>query len=321
MRCATRRRRTPGRRSASARASWVHLRASSIERWCVLTRACRIRLQQGNLPEALDLLPADAGGRQQFENLAASGALLEQLNHPAEALEFRRARVQAVPWDRMRSSLARAEIAAQGRRPDRDSALERLSRIATSPLERYALRVEAARAFAAGVDTWPRAADRIDWLRAAKRPRPPPIGRSSWRRGSPQQTRSGSVTRITLLRAAIYQSSGLARPQRAALPCGACRRKPANAVERFSPSSPAIATCQPGSDAAACRVWPAAGEAYARSIAARAVRYFTIALEGQTAAARADRLRPTAVNDEISHRARNAARRPRIGRRSINRSS
>ena len=81
-----------------------------------------------------------------FENLAASAALLERLDRPADALEFRRARVRAVPWDAdAQIALAGAEIAAA---QDRAAALERFNRVADSPEARYAVRVEAARAFA-----------------------------------------------------------------------------------------------------------------------------------------------------------------------------
>jgi hypothetical protein len=45
-----------------------------------------------------------------------------------------------------------------------------------------------------------------------------------------------------------------------------------------------------------------------------AVRFFTIALEGQSAAARATiRQRVTSLNEEIGRRGRNAARQPRVG--------
>jgi hypothetical protein len=50
-----------------------------------------IRVQQGNVPAALELLHRlTLVVGEPFENLAASGALLERLNRPAEALEFRR---------------------------------------------------------------------------------------------------------------------------------------------------------------------------------------------------------------------------------------
>ena len=46
-------------------------------------------------PHVTDLLHRlTLGVGQPFEYLSASGALLERLKHPAEALEFRRARVQ-----------------------------------------------------------------------------------------------------------------------------------------------------------------------------------------------------------------------------------
>ena len=125
-----------------------------------------IRVQQGNLPAALELLRRlTLVVGEPFDHLAASGALLERLNRPAEALEFRRARVQAVPWDaEAHIALARAEIAAAR---DRAGALDRLRRMAESPKERYAVRVEAARAFASagGVLGRPPQTE-IDWLRA-----------------------------------------------------------------------------------------------------------------------------------------------------------
>ena len=106
-----------------------------------------IRVQQGNVPGALELLRRlTLVVGEPFEYLAAAGALLERLNRPVEALEFRRAHVQAVPWDAAAQiALSRTEIAAA---VERAAALDRLARVAESTKERYAVRVEAARAWA-----------------------------------------------------------------------------------------------------------------------------------------------------------------------------
>ena len=74
-----------------------------------------LRIDQGNAVAALDLLrrlTLIVG--EPFEHLAACGDLLQRKGHPKEALEFRRARVKAVPWDaEAQVALARTEVAAK----------------------------------------------------------------------------------------------------------------------------------------------------------------------------------------------------------------
>jgi len=69
------------------------------------------------------------------------------------------------------------------------------------------------------------------------------------------------------------------------------------------------------SAAARSRLARELGEAHSRvDRLPEAVRFFTIALDGQPAAVRAPiQLRIAALNDEIGRRARNVARQPRIG--------
>jgi tetratricopeptide (TPR) repeat protein len=253
-----------------------------------------------------------------FDNLAACGALLERLKHPAEALAFRQARVLAVPWDAAAHiALARAEIAAA---QDPADALDRLGRIAESPRERYSVRVEAARAFAAAGGRLGRPAQsEIDWLRTPTDLTPAAVDRPMFvaaRLAAAERTAEPAV-RVALLREAVAADpagAGLRVPLfRAELAAG----KPADAIEALRPTlrrSPSLANI--GLTAAdRARLARELGSAHEQvDRLAEAVRFFDIALEGQTAAARAPiRQRITALNEEISRRARNAARQPRVG--------
>ena len=278
-----------------------------------------IRVQQGNVPAALDLLHRlTLAVGEPFENLAASGALLERLNHPIAALEFRKARVQAVPWDAdAHIALARTEIAAA---QDRADALDRLGRIAESLKERYAVRVEAARAFASAGGRLGRPAHtEIDWLRAMPDLTPAAADRPLFvaaRLAAAERATEPSV-RINLLRAAVAidpAATGLRVPLfRAELAGG----KPADAIEAIQPiltrSRSLTNTGLTAADRA--RLARELGEAHQQiDRLPDAVRFFTIALEGQSTAARAPiRQRITALNEEIARRARNTARQPHIG--------
>ena len=276
-----------------------------------------IRVQQGNVSAALELLRRlTLVVGEPFDNLAACAALLERLNHPAAALEFRRARVQAVPWDAdAHVALARTEIAAA---QNRSAALERLGRIAESPKERYAVRVEAARAFAsAGGRRGLPAQTEIDWLRSLPDLTPAAADRPMFvaARLAAAERAPEPSERIKLLREAVAVDPvgpGLRVPLfRAELAAG----KPADAVEAIQPILARSRSLNIGLTAAArARLAGEVGEAY-RQIdrLPEAVRFLTIALEGQTAAARAPiQQRIRALNDEIGRRARNAARRPQI---------
>ena len=278
-----------------------------------------IRVQQGNVPAALELLRRlTLVVGQPFENLTTSGALLERLNRPAEALEFRRARVQAVPWDaEAHIALALAEIAAA---EDRAGALERLGRIAESPKERYAVRVEAARAFSSAGGRLGRPAQtEVDWLRAMPDLTPAAADRPMFvaARVAAAERATEPSARISLLLAAVAvdpAGSGLRVPLfRAELTGG----KPADAIEAIQPILIRNRTLTNIGLAAANRARLARelGEAYQQiDRLLEAVRFLTIALEGQTAAARAPiRQRVTVLNEEIGRRTRNAARQPRIG--------
>jgi cellulose synthase operon protein C len=278
-----------------------------------------IRLQQGNTPAALDLLhrlTLIVG--EPFENLTASAALLERLNHQSEALEFRKARVEAVPWDaEAEIALARTAIAAAS---DRADALSRLGRIADSMNERYATRVAAARAFSgAGGQLDRPVRTELDLLRAPAQLTAAAVDRPMFvaaRMTAAERAADASV-RVDLLRAAVAadsQSSTLRVPLfRAELAAA----KPADAIEAIQPML-ARSRSLNGlglSASARSRLANEVGEAYARiDRLADAVRFLTIALEGQSAAGRAPiRQRIAALNDELGRRARNETRQPRIG--------
>jgi tetratricopeptide (TPR) repeat protein len=278
-----------------------------------------IRLQQGNVPAALDLLhrlTLVVGAP--FDNLAACAALLERFNRPVEALEFRRARVQAVPWDAgAHIALARAEIAAAQGRAD---ALDRLGRVAESTTEGYAVRVEAARAFAsAGGSLGRPARTEIDWLRspadltAAAADRPMFVAAKVAAAGRA----TDPAVRINLLMSAVAvdpAGPGLRIPLfRAELAGG----MPAAALEAIQPvlASSRSLTNIGLAAAARARLAREIGEAAQQTDRLPdAVRFLTIALEAQPIAERAaTRRRLAALNDEIGRRARNAARQPHIG--------
>jgi Flp pilus assembly protein TadD len=279
-----------------------------------------IRVQQGNVPAALELLhrlTLVAG--EAFENLAACGALLERLGRSAEALEFRRARVQAVPWDAAgHVALARTEIAAAEDRPD---ALDRLGRMSESSGQPYSVRVEAARAFsAAGGRLGRPAKSELDWLRSTADLTPAAVDRPMFvaaRLAAAERAAEPSV-RVTLLREAVAADPagvGLRVPLfRAELAAG----KPADAIEALQPilrrSGRSLANS--GLTAAdRARLARELGSAYWQvDRLPEALRFFTIALEIQTAAARAPiRQQIATIGDEIARRARNAIRQPRVG--------
>jgi hypothetical protein len=278
-----------------------------------------IRLQQGNVPAALELLhrlTLVVGAP--FDNLAACGALLERLNRPVEALEFRRARVHAVPWDAEASiALARTEIAAAQNRAD---ALERLGRVADSTNEGYAVRVEAARAFASGGGRLGRPAQsELDWLRSTSDLTPAAADRPMFvaaRVAAAERTVEPSA-RINLLLAAVAADparTGLRVPLfRAELAGG----KPVAAIEAMRPvlAGSRSLTNIGLTPVARARLAFELGDAEQQiDRLPEAVRFFTLALEGQSAAARAPiRRRLAALNEEIGRRARNAARQPHIG--------
>jgi Flp pilus assembly protein TadD len=278
-----------------------------------------IRVQQGNVPAALELLHRlSLVVGEPFDNLAASGALLERLNRPTEALEFRRARVQAVPWDaEAHIALARAEFAAA---QDRVDALDRLGRVAESPKERYAVRVDAARAFASAGGRLGRPAQtEIDWLRTMPELTPAAADRPMFvaARLTAAERATEPSARIELLLAAVAidpAGPGLRLPLfRAELAGG----KPADAIEAIQPILRRSRSLTNIGLTAASRARLAGelGEAY-RLVdrLSDANRFFSIALEGQSAAARAAiRQRMTALSEEIARRARNAARQPLVG--------
>ena len=307
---------------ASARRimEFVHTRQLDREELArpVFLGLAEIRVQQGNIPAALELLHRlTLVVGEPFDNLAAAAALLERLNRPSEALEFRRARVQAVPWDAdAHIALARAEIAAAR---DRAGALDRLARVAESPKERYAVRVEAARAFAsAGGRLGRRAQTEIDWLRATSDLTPAAADRPMFvaaRLAAAERATEPSV-RISLLLAAVAADpagAGLRVPLfRAELAGG----KPADAIEAIQPilAHNRSLTNIGLTAAARARLARELGEAHQQvDRLPEAVRFFTIALEGQSAAERAPtRQRITRLNEEIGRRARNTARQPHI---------
>ena len=244
-----------------------------------------IRLQQGNVPAALELLRRlTLVVGEPFDNLAASGALLERLNRPTQALEFRRARVQAVPWDaEAHIALARAEVAAG---QNRAAALDRLGRIAESPKERYAVRVEAARAFAsAGGQLGRPAQTEIDWLRSMTGLTPAAADRPMFvaARFNAAERATDPAARINLLLAAVAvdpAGAGLRVPLfRAELEGG----KPADAIEAIQPllgRSRALTNIGL-TTAARARLARELGEAYQQvDRLPDAVRWLTIALEG-----------------------------------------
>jgi hypothetical protein len=271
------------------------------------------------MPAALDLLRrlALVVGAP-FDNLAACGALLERLNHPVEALEFRKARAQAVPWDAAaQMALARTQIAAA---VDRAEALGRLASLAESPRRRYSVRVEAARAFAAAggrLGRQPRL--EIEWLEAPAGLKPEAADQPMFvaARLAAAERATDPAARVMLLSAAVAidpRNMSLRVPLfRAEIAAG----KPADAIEAVQPLMRRGRTLgNTGLTAAGrARLARELGDAYQKTDQlAEAARFFTIALEGQPAATRAA-LRPrlAAINDEIGRRARNLARQPRIG--------
>lgn len=104
-----------------------------------------VRLESNDLPGALALLRRmNLVSGQPFESLDAAAALLEKTGHPTEAVEFRAARVQAVPWDlAARRALAETQLnSAQ----EREAASQSLAAVARSRDADYDLRAAAASA-------------------------------------------------------------------------------------------------------------------------------------------------------------------------------
>ena len=86
-----------------------------------------VRIEQGELPAAVALLRRmTLVADEPFQNLAPAADLLLKTGHKAEALEFLRARAEAVPWD-LESRVKLGEAA-----------------VARSPLAPYAVRLKAA---------------------------------------------------------------------------------------------------------------------------------------------------------------------------------
>ncbi len=277
-----------------------------------------IRLQQGNVPAALELLRRlTLVVGEPFDNLAACAALLERLNRPIEALEFRRARVQAVPWDAAAEiALARTEIAAAR---DRDEALGRLGRIAESPMERYAVRVEAARAFAsAGGRPGSQPRTELDWLRDPAGLTPAAADQPMFvaARLAAAERAAEPATRVNGLLAAVATAPGDAVLRVPLFRAELAEGKAADAVEALQPivrRSRTLANVGLTS-ADRARLARELGDAHQKlDHLSEAVRFFTLALAGQNAAARATlRTRIAALNEEISRRSRNGARQPRV---------
>lgn len=102
-----------------------------------------VRLETGDPAGALALLRRmTLVSGEAFENLEPAAALLEKAGRHAEAMEFRAARVRAVPWDaRARLELADAQIAAVR---DREQGVKLLASVVESREAPYATRVGAA---------------------------------------------------------------------------------------------------------------------------------------------------------------------------------
>jgi tetratricopeptide (TPR) repeat protein/Flp pilus assembly protein TadD len=102
-----------------------------------------LRLEAGDVPGALALLRRmNLVAGQPFENLEAAAALLEKTGHPAEAVEFRSARVQAVPWDlAARRALAETQLSSQ---QDHGTGVQALAAVARSRDAAYDVRAAAA---------------------------------------------------------------------------------------------------------------------------------------------------------------------------------
>jgi tetratricopeptide (TPR) repeat protein len=278
-----------------------------------------IRLEQDNLKAALDLLHRlTLVVGQPFEYLSASGALLERLKHPAEALEFRRARVQAVPWDAAAQiALARTEIAAAS---GRDEALGRLTRIAESPAVGYAARVEAARAFASAGGLLSRAPrSEIDLLRVPASLTPAAVDRPMFvdARIAAARRATDPSARVALLLAALAADPAHAGIRLPLVRAEIAVARPADAIEAATPLVARSRSLNGLGLTAADRARLARELGTAHQQVDRlpeAVRYLTIALDGEPAATRAALRRQIAsINDEIARRARNEARRPRVG--------
>src|SRR5262249_7741110 len=102
----------------------------------------QIRLKQSRLNDAMELLRRlNRMSTTAFENLLESGRLLAKTGHPAEAQEFLKLRVQAVPWeDEARLELARTQLALR----QQTQAAENLQRIVLSRHTAFDVRTEAA---------------------------------------------------------------------------------------------------------------------------------------------------------------------------------
>jgi thioredoxin-like negative regulator of GroEL len=277
-----------------------------------------IRLEQGNVPAALALLTRlSLVVGEPFENLPASGALLERTKHPAEALEYRRNRVKAVPWDaNAQIALARAEIAAGG---DTADALGRLGQVRDSRTERYAVRVEAARAFAsAGGRLGRPPRSELDWLSAPAELTPAAADQPMFvaARVSAARRATDPPARVNLLAAAVAIDPGDRNLRVPLFRADMAAGRAADALEAVQPILSRSRSLTGVGLAAADRVRLARelGEACQQvDRLPDAVRFLTIALEGESAAGRAPiRQRISRINEEIDRRAKNATRQPRV---------
>jgi tetratricopeptide (TPR) repeat protein len=277
-----------------------------------------IRLEQGNVKAALDLLHRlSLVAGQPFEYLSASGALLERLQHPAEALEFRRARVQAVPWDAAADiALARTEIAAAD---GRDDAMKRLARVAESPAVRYGVRVEAAGAFASAGGLLGRPPQsEIDLLRVPASLTPAAVDRPMFvdARIAAARRATDLSARVALLLGALATDPAHAGIRLPLVRAEIALARPADAIEAANPLVARSRLLNGLGLSAADRARFARELGIAHQQVDRlteAVRYLTVALDGEPPATRAAlRQRIASINEEIARRARNETRRPRV---------
>jgi tetratricopeptide (TPR) repeat protein len=200
----------------------------------------------------------------------------------------------------------------------RQQALTRLGRVADLPAASYGMRVEAARAFAAAGGSLERTPQsEVDFLRA-----PTALtgiadpSRFVDGRIAAAQRAADPAARVNSLRAALAadpRHPGIRMPLfRAELAVG----KPRDAIEAIAPMLARNRSLSGLGITAAERTRLARelADAHQRiDQLSEAIRFFTIALDGENAAGRlALRQRIASLNEEINRRAQNAARRPQI---------
>src|SRR5262249_11101940 len=102
-----------------------------------------IRLKQNRTDEAVNLLNRlNLLSTVPFENLLPSARVLSAAGHPAEAAEFLKLRIQAVPWDsESRLELGRVQMALGSQQAAGDT----LQQVVGSSQAPYAVRSQAAR--------------------------------------------------------------------------------------------------------------------------------------------------------------------------------